>query len=96
MENQLIILKEYCIHYKVEPSFVEELEELGLIRTIKREKEKYIPFEVLPELESFSRMFYELQINMEGIDAIHHLLNRIRTLREEMMELQNRLRFYEL
>ncbi len=95
MENKLITLKEYCIHYKVEPSFIEELEELGLIRIVEREKERYIPVEILSDLESYSRMFYELDINMAGIDAIHNLLSRIRDLQKEMTGLRNRLRFYE-
>ncbi|MDR1877560.1 MAG: chaperone modulator CbpM [Flavobacteriaceae bacterium] len=96
MESDLVTLEEYSIHYKVESFFVEELGELGLIRIIQKEEKKYIPFESLPELESYSRMFYELDINTAGIDAIHNLLNRIRTLQEEMTELRNRLRFYEI
>lgn len=95
MENNLITIQEYCIHYKVEPSFIAELEELGLIHILEKEEQRYIPFESLPELESYSRMFYELEINTAGIDAIHNLLNRIHSLQKEMTELQNRLRFYE-
>lgn len=83
MENEFITLQEYCIHYKVDPSFIEELEGLGLIQIHVKEKTKYIPFEALSELESYSRMFYDLEINMQGIDAIHHLLYKIRNLHQE-------------
>jgi hypothetical protein len=95
MENELITLQECCIHYKIEPSFIEELEDLGLIRVFEKENTKYIPFDTLSELESYSRMFYELEINMAGIDAIHNLLDKIRILQEELNEAKNRFRFYE-
>ena len=42
------------------------------------------------------RMHYELDINLEGIDAISNLLERVEEMQHEMTRLQNRLRFYEV
>ncbi|MCT6869966.1 chaperone modulator CbpM [Apibacter sp.] len=95
MKNDLITIEEYSSHYKVDLSFIEELENLGLIRIIQKEQKKYIPFDILSEVESYARMFYEMDINIAGIDAIQNLLIRIRKLQGEMTELKNRLRFYE-
>ena len=94
MKNDLITIEEYSSHNKVDLSFIEELENLGLIRIIQKEQ-KYIPFDILSEVESYARMFYEMDINIAGIDAIQNLLIRIRKLQGEMTELKNRLRFYE-
>ena len=38
---------------------------------------------------------YDLSINLEGIDAIHHLLNRVEKLQAEVFRLKNRLLLYE-
>ncbi|MDR2123226.1 MAG: chaperone modulator CbpM [Flavobacteriaceae bacterium] len=95
MKDDLITIREYCFHYKTELSFIEALEELGLIRLWEENDEKYIEIDQLPELEKYNRMLYDLEINPAGIDAIHHLLEKIQTLQEEISVLRNRLRFYE-
>lgn len=40
-------------------------------------------------------MYYDLSINLEGIDAIHHLLKRVEQLQDEIFRLKNRLHLYE-
>lgn len=95
MTNDVITIKEYCTYYEVEPDFVEELSDMGLLTIIKQKEEKYIPFEELSQLESYSRMFYDLGINLAGIDAIQNLIVRIKTLQDDLTQLHNRLNFYE-
>ena len=48
----------------------------------------------LPNVERYSRMYYDLSINMEGIDAIHHLLERMEDMRHEMRSLRKQLLLY--
>ena len=48
----------------------------------------------LPELEQYARLYYDLSINVAGLDAIHHLLKRMEHLQHEVRLLQNELRFY--
>lgn len=95
MANNVITIKEYCTYYEVEPDFVEKLSEMGLLTIIREEKEKYIPFEELSQLESYSRMFYDLGINLAGIDAIQNLIVHIKALQDDLTQLHNRLNFYE-
>ncbi len=40
-------------------------------------------------------MHYDLNINLEGIDAIYHLLNRVSALQQELETVKNRLKFHE-
>ena len=47
-------------------------------------------------LEKFIRLYYELDINLEGIETITHLLQRINSLQDEIIILKNRLRLYEI
>ena len=95
MDTELIIVKEYIRHTRIEPKFIALLEENGLIRTKKIENEHYLFSDELAELERYAHLYYDLSINIEGIDAIHNLLQRIETLQNEMRELRDRLRFLE-
>jgi hypothetical protein len=48
----------------------------------------------LPNVERYSRMYYDLSINMEGIDAIRHLLERMEEMKQEMDSLRKQLLLY--
>jgi len=66
-----------------------------LISITHRENKAFILREEMVELEKYSRMYYELQINVPGIEALNHLLERIKKLQQESENLRNRLRIYE-
>lgn len=72
MQTELIIVSEYCHKCHIEPSFIDLLEEGGLINVHTEGGEHYLLLSELPNVERYSRMYYDLSINMEGIDAIHH------------------------
>ena len=93
--EELIIIEEYISHSSIEPQFIALLEENDLIHTQEIEDKHYLHPDELNNLESYARLYYDLSINIEGIDAIHHLLERIRIMREEMQELRNRLQLWE-
>lgn len=96
MENkQLIQIEQFCAHYHIEFAFIHSLYEFGLVEIITVEDVQYLRGEQLAELEKMIRLHYDLEINMEGIDAITHLLQRMNELREELGLLKNRLRLYE-
>ena len=59
------------------------------------ENDKYIPFDYLHEIEQFVRWHYELEINMEGIEALHHMLQQVRDLQSDIEQLRAELKFYK-
>ncbi|HXL58219.1 MAG TPA: chaperone modulator CbpM [Chitinophagaceae bacterium] len=96
MENEYLIpADEFCTHYNVEFSFINTLQEYGLIEMISIEENYFIDVNQLQRLEQYTRLHYDLDINVEGIEVIEHLLNRVRNLQDEIISLQNRLRLYE-
>jgi len=95
METDLIIVSEYCEKSHIEPSFIALLETEGLITTRMIEGIRYLLSSQLCDVERYSRMYYDLSINVEGIDAIQHLLKRMESLQKEVSLLRNRLSFYE-
>ena len=90
IEN-FIPTKYFCEVYKVDTSFVDSLKEYGLITIVVYEDTEYIEKEKLNELEKMIRLHYDLNINMEGIEAISHLLNKIAILKHEINDLKSRL-----
>ncbi len=48
----------------------------------------------ITELERYTHLYYDLSINIAGIDAIHHMLERIELLQQEVRSLRNELGFY--
>ncbi len=93
--TDMIVLDEFCTSHQVEVSFVRTLEEHGLIETIIVNETLYIQENELPKLEQIIRLYQELNINPEGIDAIHILLKRIEDMQNEIIELKNKLDFYK-
>lgn len=94
MQNDLIIISDYCSRCNIEPDFVMMLGEDGLIDIEIRNNVSYFPAEQLNELERYVHLYYDLSINIEGIDAIRHLLARVEDLQQKVRRLENELRFY--
>jgi len=90
-EEKYIALTRICTCYEVEPQFFEHLADFGLIEVISREEDRFIDREHLSELETLIRLHYELDINYAGLDAISHMLKRMREMQKEMNELRNKL-----
>lgn len=94
MQNDLIIISEYCNHCHIEPDFVMMLGEDGLINVEIKDNVGYFHADQLGDLEKYTHLYYDLSINVAGIDAIRHLLNRVEEMQNEIHRLQNELRFY--
>ncbi|MFO7575721.1 MAG: chaperone modulator CbpM [Bacteroidales bacterium] len=93
--DDLIAVNEFCVNYNIEISFLNLLKQNGLVEICTIESKYFIEKEQLPQLEKFVRFYYDLDINLEGIETITYLLQRIETLQNEIIRLKNRLRFYE-
>ena len=93
--DDLIAVNEFCVHHKIEISFINLLQQNGLIKTRIIESNYFVEKEQLPQLEKFVHFYYDMDINMEGIETITYLLQRIENLQNEIIKLKNRLRFYD-
>lgn len=91
----LIALSDFCVSHNIELSFVWSLHQTGLIRISNIRESAYIEADQLCRLEKFIRFYYDLDINLEGIETISHLLERLTNQQDEINSLRNRLRLYE-
>lgn len=93
--DYLVAVDEFCANHNIEISFISSLQKTGLIEVTTLEEAVFIDTNQLPQLEKIVHLYYELDINLEGIETIIHLLNRINSLHDENTYLRNRLRLYE-
>tara|TARA_R100001369_G_scaffold29172_4_gene52616 strand:- start:103071 stop:103361 length:291 start_codon:yes stop_codon:yes gene_type:complete len=93
--EKLIATDELCERYSVEHTFIRSLNNSGLLEVITVEKREYVSCDKMAEFEKMLRLHYDLKINLEGIEAIKHLLERLSDLKEENLALKNRLGLYE-
>ena len=88
MTAGLIATNDFCTYHHVEFTFIDSLNEAGLIEIRVIDQKSFIPESELQKLE-------QMDINLAGIEAITHLLQRVQNMHEEMRLLRNRLRRYE-
>jgi chaperone modulatory protein CbpM len=93
--EELIDTEELCIRYKVERTFIHSLKDSGLLEIISVEQKEYIHCDRMQEFEKMHRLYFDLNINFEGIEAIYHLLQQVRELQDLNIQLRNRLGLYE-
>ena len=92
---ELIPAKDFCIHHCVSYTFVAGLYEAGLVEVVTIEEEQYIHPDYISSLEKLVRLHADLDINMEGIEAIAHLLQQVETLQMQLKDMSRRLQVYE-
>jgi hypothetical protein len=93
--DSLIPADQFCAQHNIELSFISTLHESGLINIVTVEQTKFIPEDHLPDLEKLVRLHYDLEINLEGLEAVTYLIQRIETLQNELRQTRRRLRLYE-
>tara|TARA_R110002073_G_scaffold13377_2_gene57153 strand:+ start:19075 stop:19371 length:297 start_codon:yes stop_codon:yes gene_type:complete len=93
--KNLISIQQVCKQYSVPMAFINALNDYELVEIIVTKNENYLKITQLQEVEKMMRLHYDLDINLEGIDAIYNLLNQVEILQEEIKHLNNKLRFYE-
>ncbi|MBK7302619.1 MAG: chaperone modulator CbpM [Saprospiraceae bacterium] len=93
--NQLVLIEEFCVHYNIDFTFIDSLQEFGLVTLIVHDNGKYLSHDDVPEVEKMIRLHYELGINLEGIDVIYNLLKQIDHLQSELEIAKTKLNFYD-
>jgi hypothetical protein len=93
--RDLITVTDFCKSHRISKALIIEFKEYGLVELIEQEDSLYIPKGELPKAEKILRLHSELDINLEGIEVITQLLNRVEEMQNEMTRLRNRLGLYE-
>jgi hypothetical protein len=93
--DKLLRLEDLCVHYEVEHTFFMHLSEAGLIEITIINNTHYIHPDRINDVEKMMRLHHDLELNIEGIDVVFHLLQKIDCLNTELVSVRNRLLLYE-
>ena len=93
--KRLIEVNEFCVSHQIEVSFISSLHDTGLIEVLSDQESVFFDSDQLQQVEKFIRFHYDLDINIEGIECIDHLLQRTAAMQAEIASLRNRLSLYE-
>lgn len=91
MEKEWILISEYCKNTYADTDFINSLEREGLLSIRMIDQVQYFHESQLDALELFSRLHYELSVNIEGIDIIQNLLFQIEEINKELIQLRREL-----
>ncbi|MEZ4893467.1 MAG: chaperone modulator CbpM [Saprospiraceae bacterium] len=73
-KENLIEVSILCNSHNVETSFIHTLQSRGILEVITIDTTEFVEESSLRELEQIIRFHYEMDINLEGIETIMHLL----------------------
>ncbi len=93
--TDLISITTICTHYNVPNTFIKALQEYELIEVVVADNDRFIKTTQINEIEKMIRLHFELNINLEGLDVVYNLLQRVERLQNEVTTLHNKLRLYE-
>lgn len=93
--EEMIPATEFCIHHNIELSFIYALQQSGLIAITQVEENIYLPISQLREIEKLACFYYEMDINLEGLETINHLLQKISYLQQQITVLTHNISRYE-
>ena len=95
LNENFIPAVEFCKCHQIEITFIESLNNYGLVRVTNDSDQLLIPSEEIARLERLVHLHFDLEINLEGMEAISFMLERVESMQNELSSLRNRLRFYE-
>ncbi len=88
---EFISIQLFCSHYNVPMSFINALHEFDLIEITSIQEIYCIHKTQIGEIEKMIRLHYDLDINLEGVDAIYNLLKQVKSLQQDIVLLNNKL-----
>ena len=95
LTEEMISANEFCIYHNIDLSFITSLKDSGLIDISTVGEKIFVSESELSKVEKLVRLYYEMDINLEGIETITYLLQQLNKMQEQVVQLNNRLRMYE-
>ena len=84
MKNVTISVIQFSKYHQIEPQFVIDLYKNDLVVLHERNQEYFIEENDQKLIERFIEFHYNLGVNLEGLEVIHHLLKQIETLQKQL------------
>lgn len=88
MEATLFKIIDICQSNNIDTTFIKQLHENGLIEIIIIESQEFVQEDQLAHIEKYSKWYYDLELNMQGIEIVQQLLGKIEILQTEIRRLK--------
>ncbi|MEO6670938.1 MAG: chaperone modulator CbpM [Ferruginibacter sp.] len=92
--QKLVAIKEFCLHHNISNDLINQLHQYEIIELVTVKRTRFIAEKNLQSLEKIVRLYNDLQVNVEGIQTILHLLASLEKKEAELYTLRNQLEFY--
>ncbi|MBT8184180.1 MAG: chaperone modulator CbpM [Eudoraea sp.] len=90
-----IRVRQFCSSHNIAESFVRILQEYEVIEIVEIDKELHLHEYELPKLEKMLRLHQDLEIDPQGLQVVHHLLEKLTSLQQEVVSLRKKLERFE-
>lgn len=94
-KENYILLQDFCEVTKAKPEFLMQLFEHDLIQHITYNNTPAIHQKELPTIERMLRLHYDLNVNIEGLQIITHMREKMMLLQEEILLMKRKLKRFE-
>jgi chaperone modulatory protein CbpM len=92
--EEMIATQDICTYYNIEYSFINSLNDCGLVHITIIEEKGFIASAELPQLEKLARLHKDLEVNIEGLEVISNLLHTIEDMQQEITYLKNTVKAF--
>jgi len=75
--EDFILADELCSRYQVERQFIHALHDSEIIRITTVKQQEYLPVDCIADFEKMRRLHYDMDIDLEGLEAIQTLLDKV-------------------
>ena len=74
--------------YNIEIAFFDALQESGLLKTETENDILYVSYDELDVFERLSNLYYDLEVNLPGLEIINYLHAKMEVLKDENARLR--------
>ncbi len=93
--EKYFLVRQFCISHDIEIELIESLHEIGFIKIRQIENQNYIHFESLSILEKAIRLNRDLALEINELEIVLGLLEKIENLQEKNKVLKAKLESYK-
>ena len=92
LNNEFVPAELFCNMYSINVAVVESWQKMGLVDLIEYEEKPYIPNDQLHKLEQLLRLHFDLNIQLEDVDVVYNLIEKVKLLQKENLILRKILK----
>ena len=91
LNNEFVPAELFCNTYNINVAVVKSWQKIGLVELVELDEKSYIPHDQLRKMEQLLRLHFDLDIQLEDVDVVFNLIEKVKELQNENMILKGLL-----